>query len=168
MDTNVSEMELTHDEWIQFFGKKEDMTWLYEDFRDWIRIEIEPMPTPRPRMRVIKKRDGKSFASVYNDSKYTKYKNDLTKEILALNLKKDDYYKLDIVFFLPYPKSTAKKRRVDSAPHRRKPDKDNFEKAFMDALESSGLIANDGQISDGVIMKRYTTEAKGFIMFKIK
>lgn len=149
-------------EWELFYANNGDVMpehRLDMDLKSWVRIEIEPQPTPRPRL-------GK-YGNVHNTSKYTKYRRDLTILIKARRLPKKDYYKLDAIFFLPYPKSTAKIRSIDNVPHRKKPDKDNFEKGLMDSLEDASVLANDGQISDGQILKRYTTEKRGFILLKL-
>lgn len=149
-------------EWELFYANNGDVMpehRLDMDLTSWIRIEMHPMPTPRPRFN--------KWGTVYNDPKYTKYKKDLTILIKSRRLPVKDYYKLDAIFYMPYPKGTAKKRSIDNVPHRKKPDKDNYEKGLMDALEYAGLLANDGQISDGEILKRYTTEKRGFILFNL-
>ena len=149
-------------EWELFFAQNGDImpkNRLDIDLSTWHKILITPRPTPRPRFT----RTGR----VYNDPKYTSYKRDLTILIKTLKIEKKDYYKLDAIFFLPYPKGTAKKRTIDNVPHRKKPDKDNFEKGLMDAMELAGVFANDGQVSDGEILKRYTTNKRGFILFNL-
>lgn len=42
-----------------------------------------------------------------------------------------------------------------------KPDRDNLDKAVMDALVRSGLLADDAQITDGRIRKRWATDRPG-------
>jgi Holliday junction resolvase RusA-like endonuclease len=149
-------------EWELFYANNGDIMpehRLDMDLTSWVRIEIHPKPTPRPRFT--------KTGRVYNDPKYTRYLKDLTVLIKVRRLQKKDYYKLDAIFFLPYPKGTAKIRSIDNVPHRKKPDKDNYEKGLMDALEYAEVLANDGQISDGEILKRYTTEKRGFILFNL-
>lgn len=152
----------TQAEWELFYANNGDVMpehRLDMDLKSWVRIEIHPKPTPRPRFS--------RYGPIYNDPKYTKYRIDLTILIKEKRLPKNDYYKLNAIFFLPYPKGTAKIRSIDNVPHRKKPDRDNYEKGFMDSLEDAGVLANDGQISDGEILKRYTTEKRGFILFNL-
>lgn len=152
----------TEKEWEDFYRENGEVMPKYKlDFNpdEWYRLEITPRPTPRPRF-------GK-YGQVHNTPEYNKYLKDLVVLIKELRVPKKDYFKLDAMFFMPYPKTTAKKRKVDNVPHRKKPDRDNFEKGLMDALEKAGLLANDGQVSDGEITKRYTLRIRGFILFKL-
>lgn len=54
------------------------------------------------------------------------------------------------IAYLPFPKSYSVKRRRDLAgcPHRLKPDRDNIDKAILDAL-----FPNDARIAEGWIKK---------------
>jgi len=149
-------------EWELFYASNGDVMPEHRldlDLTSWYRVEITPFPTPRPRF--TKK------GRIYNLPKYTRYLKNLTILIKEWRIPRKDYYKLDAGFFMPYPKGTAKIRSIDNVPHRKKPDRDNYEKGLMDALEYAGVIVNDGQISDGEILKRYTTEKRGFILFNL-
>ena len=55
-----------------------------------------------------------------------------------------------VVFVLPMPKSwsAAKRAKHTGQPHRNKPDKDNLEKALLDAL-----LADDSGVWDGRVSK---------------
>ena len=57
-----------------------------------------------------------------------------------------------ITFVLPMPKSWTKKKRLamNGQPHQQKPDKDNLEKALLDAL-----YADDSKVWDGRVTKRW-------------
>jgi len=59
-----------------------------------------------------------------------------------------------ITFVLPMPKSWAKKKRaaMDGKPHQQKPDKDNLEKALLDAARK-GHVSDDCTIWDGRVSK---------------
>ncbi len=62
-----------------------------------------------------------------------------------------------ITFILPMPQSWSKKKRLEMAgkPHQQKPDKDNLEKALMDAI-----YADDAHIWDSRVTKRWGEEGK--------
>lgn len=62
-----------------------------------------------------------------------------------------------IIFVLPMPKSWSKEKReeMDGTPHMVKPDKDNLEKALLDAV-----FREDSQIWDSRVSKFWGTEGK--------
>lgn len=55
-----------------------------------------------------------------------------------------------VIFVLPMPPSWSKKKRslMDGKPHQQKPDKDNLEKALLDAI-----FGEDSHIWDGRVTK---------------
>ncbi|MDP0498703.1 MAG: RusA family crossover junction endodeoxyribonuclease [Verrucomicrobiota bacterium JB022] len=54
-----------------------------------------------------------------------------------------------------YNKSGLSKKGRESYWHTGKPDRDNIEKATLDALSDAGLWHDDAQVCDGSISKRY-------------
>jgi Holliday junction resolvase RusA-like endonuclease len=72
-----------------------------------------------------------------------------------------------IVFRLPMPRSWSKKKRDDfrGKPHLPTPDKDNLEKAFLDALFSkrTGRKTSDSHVWDGRVVKLWDDEGSIFI-----
>ena len=66
--------------------------------------------------------------------KYHKYADAVRKSYEEYNHLLPD--KMELVFFMPMPKSWSKKKQAEMVgkPHRQKPDIDNLIKAFMDAL----------------------------------
>lgn len=62
-----------------------------------------------------------------------------------------------IIFILPMPTSWSKKKRaaMDGNPHQQKPDKDNLEKAVMDAI-----FKDDSHIWDGRVTKVWGENGK--------
>lgn len=62
-----------------------------------------------------------------------------------------------VTFVIPMPKSWSKKKRaeMDGKPHQSKPDKDNLEKALMDAL-----FTDDSHIWDSRVTKLWGETGK--------
>lgn len=62
-----------------------------------------------------------------------------------------------VTFVIPMPKSWSKKKRseMDGKPHQSKPDKDNLEKALMDAL-----FTDDSHIWDSRVTKLWGEEGQ--------
>ncbi|VFS14514.1 Holliday junction resolvase [Yokenella regensburgei] len=54
-----------------------------------------------------------------------------------------------VIFVLPMPQSWSKKKRAeyDGKPHQSKPDKDNLEKALLDAIFGEDSHIWDGRVS---------------------
>jgi Holliday junction resolvase RusA-like endonuclease len=130
------------------------------------KIPMKPYPCPRPRASVI--RVGKKIrVHIYMPTEYMEFKSSLAFLIKASKVPDKDYSRLDCCFYLPYPKSTPKKNLIDGALHRKRPDKDNYEKTLMDAMQMSGVIKEDGQIACGEIKKIYTTKSEGWIEFTL-
>lgn len=65
-----------------------------------------------------------------------------------------------VIFVLPMPPSWSKKKRalMDGKPHQQKPDKDNLEKALLDAL-----FGEDSHIWDGRVTKIWGETGKMII-----
>lgn len=76
-------------------------------------------------------------------------------EIRLRNIKLPMQY--HVTFILPMPDAWSEKKKAehDGAPHRRRPDKDNFEKAILDAL-----FVDDSGIWDGRVTKRWGRTGK--------
>tara|TARA_R110000803_G_C11950921_1_gene317673 strand:+ start:506 stop:931 length:426 start_codon:yes stop_codon:yes gene_type:complete len=123
------------------------------------RIPITPMPTPRPRV-------GKYGA--YNPPKYTAYKKSLIQWLSLLKIPQNDYDYIHAIFYVPYPKSTPKKHRINNFPLRTKFDCDNVIKGLCDALEQSNILNDDRCLSGMFIEKLRTTEEKGYIEFELQ
>jgi len=157
----------TEQEWHQWFNDKLYPEEAFNISQQWHIIDLDPQATPRPRFRVIKLKNGKFAVNTYNPTWYTKYKESMAFMIKNLGIAGSDYHVIIAIFFLTYPISTSKIRRVDDVPHRRKPDNDNLSKGLMDALKMAKVIFDDNQISDTVFQKRYTIKQKGFIAFKL-
>lgn len=128
-------------------------------------IYLKPRPTPRPRA-------GKGFggrAQVYNDPKYTAYKESLISIFGMMGIKqpKKPFQRIYMECGLPYPKSTPKYKKLEGSFHLLKPDWDNFVKGVQDGLEQAGIIHADGGIAVGLVIKRYTLQPTGYIKFSL-
>lgn len=138
-------------------------------------IHITPRQADRARAKVA--RSGVKF---FNTKEYHLYKKQLIYlfkgknlsisglKILGITIPKQDYYGIEAVFYFPYPKSTAKKRLIEGARKRTKPDIDNVGKALQDALEQAKAVVNDSLFSDINYKKRFTTSEVGRIEFKLQ
>lgn len=93
--------------------------------------------------------------------RYNQYKLDLfdIANDIGFKVPVDDYHW--IMFFIPMPKSWRKWQREkhNGRPHQQKPDKDNLEKAFYDAL----LPKVDNSVWDSRLTKIWTDSTEGHI-----
>jgi Holliday junction resolvase RusA-like endonuclease len=66
-----------------------------------------------------------------------------------------------VVFWIPFPKtySQKKRRELDRMPHIVKPDKDNLEKALLDAVFGKYAETDDSHVWLGWTEKRWTSGA---------
>lgn len=64
--------------------------------------------------------------------------------------------RIDIDFHLPRPKRLCRRRDPEGPiPHDAKPDRDNLDKAVLDALKTIGMFRDDAQVCDGRLRKFY-------------
>lgn len=116
--------------------------------------EFAITPVSKPRMTQRDKWFKRECAE-----KYWAFKAELEKQARRLNFEmpESDYH---LIFTLPMPDSWSNKKKNDmnGKPHKQKPDKDNLEKAFLDAL-----CVSDSHIWDGRVSKYWGFEGKIFI-----
>ena len=93
------------------------------------------LPVPKPRMTRQDKWKKRGCVMQYRA---------FADEVRARGVRLPEAY--HVVFILPMPKSWPKKKRVEMCgkPHQQTPDKDNMEKALLDAL-----YGNDAHVWDG-------------------
>lgn len=126
-------------------------------------IHGEPIPAPRPRGRLVKPKGGKPFIHIY-----TPPDDEAWKKAIALAAWKavgttlDGPTRVDIEFLMPRPLHHFGTGRNAStlkpgAPHWHtvRPDRDNLDKAVLDALTAAGVFGDDCCVCDGQILKRY-------------
>ena len=96
----------------------------------------------------------------YNQYKFAVQQEALRNEFIMPN------EKIGIIFFFPVSKSWSGilKRRRHLSEHIYKPDKDNLEKALLDALRAKYTgLANDCEIWNSSISKRWVNAPDGWI-----
>lgn len=117
-------------------------------------VVIRMIPVPKPRMTL-----GDRYQKRPRGHKYRMFKSELGATVVVDNIEIPLPYLL--VMVLPMPKSWSNKKKVlhRYQPHLPRPDKDNLEKAFLDALYD-----DDSEIYDGRVVKLWGD--KGLIAFK--
>jgi Holliday junction resolvase RusA-like endonuclease len=103
-----------------------------------IHIWIEPVPKPR----MTRSDAWKQRTAVV---KFWAYKDQLKTALKAEDIP-DSYH---LIFTLPMPASWSRKKRsaMLNQPHRSRPDKDNLEKGFLDAMFEEDSAVWDGRVS---------------------
>lgn len=120
---------------------------------------IRGVPKPQPRPRAFARRIGsKVTARVFDCGSAEGWKGDIANALrdrlpaspLAGPLK------VSIEFHLPRPKGLCRKKDpAGPIPHHAKPDRDNLEKATLDAMTHLGFWHDDGQVCAGEVTKFY-------------
>lgn len=112
-----------------------------------IDLDIEPMPCPRPRVRAIGK-----FAHAYYPAAYKNWKEEAAKQIRAA------VEKLSLTQFTGplavniHVRATKPRTSKLQFP---KPDADNYAKSVLDAATSAELWADDSQVVNLEVFKRW-------------
>jgi Holliday junction resolvase RusA-like endonuclease len=101
-------------------------------------FEINPMGKPRMTQR-------DKWAKRPAVTKYWQFKDKLKEQAVKLGFEMPEA-NYHMTFQIPMPESWSKKKKeqMNGKPHQQKPDKDNIEKAFTDAL-----CKDDSYIWDG-------------------
>ena len=115
-----------------------------------IKKVIPIVPRPYSRVRVT------STGHSYNTPEYTEYKKNLAKWLMFTCQDVGAFNYLEVVFYLPYPKSTPKKNLIENRLHIKKPDCDNLLKGLFDAIQLANLIGDDSGIIGSNFVKLYT------------
>ena len=124
-------------------------------------LQVVPVAKPRPKFRQVKKK-GQKFATtmVYYPNDYLEWESELAKLLSRGVVRKHSGpVKLEATFAFPVPASLSRKEREDRLAqgwHTQKPDRDNLEKALMDALNRVGLWEDDAQVCTGNVDKRWS------------
>lgn len=129
-----------------------------------IEFFVTGSPVAQPR---VKARNAGKFAQVYTPKTADLWKRCVMDAALSAipTSKLEGPLRVDMTFLLPRPQShyNAKGELKPYAPvwHTSKPDRDNLEKAVLDALTNAGIWKDDKQVCDGVVRKRYANTQPG-------
>jgi len=115
----------------------------------------EPKGQPRPRSFFNK---STGHAAVYEKGTAEAWKSDIA--IAARNhlptSPLEGPVRLDITFVFQRPKRLMRKKDPEGfVLHTAKPDRDNLDKAVMDALKNIGMFRDDSLVCSGLIEKFY-------------
>lgn len=110
-----------------------------------------PVAKQRPKFAV---RGG--FARAYTPAKTRDYEN-LVKSIAQKSILRplEGPLCVDLVFYMPIPKSTPKGKCLENTPHTKRPDADNLGKLVLDALNGVAWL-DDSQVFEIHIKKLYS------------
>jgi Holliday junction resolvase RusA-like endonuclease len=144
----------------------------YDCTKKWVShlsifVPGDPKSQPRQRHRIIH-RNGKTSAYNYTPkmAPVQIWKESLLTELKlhAPNEQVRGPVKCSFTFIFPRPKSHYRTGKFSehlksSAPfwHSMKPDRDNLDKAVLDAITKAGIWNDDCQVCAGYIMKTYTS-----------
>ncbi len=119
-----------------------------------IEVFINGIPKAQPRTRATIR--GK-HAGVYDPGTANEWKNTVKAAFgRYTGLRLEGPLALDITFYLPRPKRLCRKKDPDDPiPHTAKPDRDNLDKAVLDALTDIQVWGDDKQVFSGKIEKYY-------------
>lgn len=122
-----------------------------------IRVNMTPVPQPRQRHRIVAMKGKKPFVQSYTPKShpvqvYKRALRDAASRVyrgapLACPLR------CDLLFVMPRTQAqTWKTKPMPRLPHNKKPDRDNLDKACLDAL--TGIMwTDDAKVFDGRITK---------------
>lgn len=132
-----------------------------------IYVFVAGLPVAQPRPRAVSFR---GHARMYSPGTSNEWKACVIHELkqYAGTFPAGMPLRCDLTFYLPRPMGhfgsgkNANKLKA-SAPSRPtgKPDRDNLDKAVCDAITAAGVWADDSQVTDGRIRKRYASLGLG-------
>jgi len=126
---------------------------------------VAGVPTAQPR---AKARAFGGFAQVYNPKTADHWKQSVRNAALEVWPTFEPWQgplRVDLTFYFPRPKAHFRSNgaKKDAAPrwHTSKPDRDNLDKAVLDALTNLAIWADDKQVCCGQIKKLYADNSPG-------
>ncbi len=136
-------------------------------------VFVPGRPKGEPRPRAFAK-DGKVWA--YKHGTAESWKTDIAAAVQDRRLEApaEGPIRVDLTFYMPRPKSHYRTGKYagelkPSAPafHTGKPDRDNLDKAVLDALTILRFWQDDSQVCSGRIVKRYEADQGPGCLIKI-
>lgn len=121
------------------------------------RVNGTPKPQPRPRA-FARKIGGKHVARVFEAGTAEAWKSDVVRDARPHRPEAplEGPVSVAIDFLMPRPKRLMRKKDPDGRiPAPAKPDRDNLEKAVLDALTTDGWWRDDAQVVAGEVRKLY-------------
>ena len=131
-----------------------------------IVIAGEPVAAPRPRVRQVRTKDGRSFASAYNPAFYSKYRDVgklLVMQAVDERCPYQEAVRVTVEVHVPIPTSmSGKKQHLALMKVLRpvtRPDCDNYLKTALDLL--TGIVLRDDSIVvDARVQKFYSHQPR--------
>lgn len=120
-------------------------------------VPVVPMSQPRQRHRIAKNDAGKQYVRNYTSERAPIQTFKATVRMAAQQAYQgpplEGPLRCDLEFVFPRPSGLIwKTKPMPRLPHSKRPDRDNLDKAVMDALKSL-LWLDDAQVCDGRIQK---------------
>lgn len=120
---------------------------------------VRGIPKAQPRPRAFARKMGAKFvARVYEAGTAEKWKSDVIQAGRPQRPETplDGPVTVTIRFLMPRPKRLMRRKDPEEAiPCTAKPDRDNLEKAVLDALTNDGWFRDDAQVVGGEVTKFY-------------
>ena len=122
------------------------------------RVDGSPKAQPRPRAFARKLGNGQTVVRAYEAGTAENWKSriaDGSRPFLPVS-PLEGPIRVDLDLLLPRPKRLFRKKDpAGELPHDKKPDRDNCEKAVLDAMTELGWWRDDAQVCAGEVRKLY-------------
>lgn len=128
-----------------------------------IRIDGNPVAQPRPRAFARSMGKGKAIARVYNPDTADGWKKAIWVQATRVRptTPYDGPVRVDAEFYFARPQRLeARKYPARPMLHTAKPDRDNLDKALLDALTEAGIFNDDAQVCAGGLAKFYVARGQ--------
>ena len=125
-------------------------------------FDVAPKAKPRPKHRSVSKRVGSKvikMTSSYYPGDYMEWQESFSRKLIEAWGRREKLtgpVMVSIQFTFQVPASLSKKERDERLSrkyHFQKPDRDNLDKAVLDAMTKAGIWADDCQVCSGLTMK---------------
>jgi Holliday junction resolvase RusA-like endonuclease len=129
-----------------------------------LAVRVFGIPKPQPRLRAFAKKMGNVYvARVYEAGTAEAWKSDVIRTARPQRPASpiEGPLRVSIDFLLPRPKRLMRQRDPDGPIYcESKPDRDNLEKAVLDAFKTDGWFRDDCQVVSGEVRKFYHAKAE--------